>query len=173
MTATRATRPKLALAGRRTPCAALVALFCACGAPPRSTATGQDGERDGGAVSTCAARELAPTLLPGVAPEERTLAYWLGRLGADGDEVVLDPEAVRRHDAAFAALAGPERLGAVDLLAPPDDAALKDEVNQPLGYLQERVQKGELVDAGGAALAASRVAALAPVATLPPLAPEL
>ncbi|MCC6525334.1 MAG: C40 family peptidase, partial [Polyangiaceae bacterium] len=42
-----------------------------------------------------------------------------------------------------------------------------------LGYLQERVQKGELVDAGGAALAASRVAALAPVATLPPLAPEL
>ncbi|MBM4376226.1 MAG: C40 family peptidase [Deltaproteobacteria bacterium] len=121
-----------------------------CARPSAPTGSGTAPSATG--APGCGARVSAPNPLPGVKPEQRTLAYWVDRQ-PDVDGVVLAPAAIRAHNQAFVARdrAKPDAdaLALFDLRTPVDRARLEQELEARLGFLRTRVEKGDYVALDG------------------------
>lgn len=131
-----------------------------------------ESSADAGTAS-CPARAAAPKPLPRVAPEHRTLAYWLART-SNPDEVVLDADAIRAQNLALAhhdrTHPSEDARAPFDLLAVVTAPLLEKEVRLRLEYLRTRIEKGELLDRAGKP---PDLAPFAAPASLPPLRSEL
>ena len=95
----------------------------------------------------CPARAPAPSPLPGVAADQETLAYWLGRTP---DAVLMTPEDVARHNAALARPGGPDTAGDVfATVAKTGPEAIRAELRDRLAYLRGKIAAKEYVDQNG------------------------
>lgn len=137
-------------------------------------AQSDDSTQQASEPSTCPATLPGEVLLPGVAPEHRTLEYWLSELEdqVELDEVLIDAAGIAAHNYAMTAPRGEQAPYRADLLAPPDRAQLLREVQERLAWLQERGADRRYVNAEGGALSAEELAAFDSVGSLSP-EPEL
>lgn len=132
------------------------------GTTPRDGADASGAQVDGSSVeevagdgvvlsAVCPETEPAPAPLPGVAPEQRTAAWWIERTRAwaDPDEVLLSVERLADHDRALQLPVDGRVLGRGDLLAPVDRATVRAETNGRLASLREALASGEHVDLAG------------------------
>ena len=141
---------------------ALLVVACAGRAGEAESRTSEGHEASGEErAASCPAMAPAPHPLPGVAPAELTLAYWLER--TEGlDEPLLTPPEIVAHDRALTS--DPENGLPIDrasLAEAPPAERLSREVATRLAYLRERIASGEYVDAGGARLDADEAGAFA------------
>lgn len=122
----------------------------------------------------CAPFSEADAPLPGVAPEQLTLDYWLRQLGErfDLDEVLLDPKAIAALNAA-APVPRDDYFPQRDLSAPLDVERFSREVLDRRTWAVDKLSKGEFVDATGAPLSASQRAILDHEVALASARPEL
>lgn len=131
---------------RPTTLAFILLLAGACTRPPaplpdvRETSAPPEAE-------TCPAKVPAQSF-PGTRAEHEQVSYWLEQLGKthDLDEVLLEPDAVDRHNAA---IRKPD-LGHTDLLAPVDEGQLRAKVTERLDWMRAQVESGKYRAADGA-----------------------
>ncbi len=134
--------------------------------------TGCEGKRSGRVpeqrpASCPQSRRVEPPLAQ-VAPEHRTLEYWLTRNETYGalDDALLSVDGVERHNQALQQPVAGEPLGQADLLAPIDVDALQARVEERLEYMKAKLEAGELVDEDGRTIDADEVAMFDHPATL-------
>lgn len=149
-----ATGVRLAAVGAGALALAGVAAACArFGAEPRS----EPGEGAVAGTSACPLEAPAPSPLPRVAPDARTLAYWLARV-PEPDVELLSTSAIRAHNAAFrahdAAEPDADALAPFDLRAPVEARRLADEIESRLAFLRGKVERREYVALDGSQSAA-------------------
>ena len=163
------------------PCVILAAVLFGCGGCG-SAAPGGDDPAGGGSAAddparpdTCPATATAPSPLPGVRPEQRTLAYWLGRVADQGDldEPLLSPAAITDHNRALALPFEERPLGHADLLAPIDRDFLLLEVTERVDFMREKLERGGYLTRDGERASAEQIAPFAAPVSLPALAPEI
>ncbi|MBI5490324.1 MAG: C40 family peptidase [Deltaproteobacteria bacterium] len=163
---------------------ALLALAACTQGAGQVTPRGGDGDArgvatDAGAAATAeeagesgACPELlpAPTPLPGIRDEQRTLAYWLARVAAYGppDEVLLSAGGITDHDRALQLPVDGWPLGWSDLAAPEDPHALQSEIASRLRSVRDDMASGRYVDRNGTRFPEDALAALDPPAQPPP-----
>lgn len=139
-----------------------VSAACASTSPPpvpdpdRATAEPGSPEVDDG----CAERRPADDLLPGVAQEHLSPAFWLQRSAelGDLDAVLIEPDAIARLNASIRS-AGLDRA---ELLAPVDPEALRRSLSDRLGFVAAKLASGDYVDATGQRLDAAPLLELDP-----------
>ena len=172
----------------------LAASLTACGGADSSGAGATtDPDRPG----DCPATAPAPSPLPGVRAEHRSLEYWLQQQSRYGDidEVLLTPAEVADHNHAFqpdpdgnsssgyaaeahvgssAARVRAEGAGSItNLNAPVDRARVEREVRERLEAMRERITSGQYLNSEGQPLSDQEVEAFALPNPTPPLRPAL
>lgn len=149
--------------------AVLGALVCLCTA---LFACRPDATRRGSDPACPAMRRVSPPLA-NVEPKHQTLAYWLRRAERHGplDDALLNANEVVRHNLALRQRPEDQHIGQNDLLEPPDEAALLEQVRGRLAYMRDKLKSGELVALPGT-IEADALEQLEPPSTLPPVRPE-
>lgn len=108
------------------------------------------------AKTTCPSSAPAPEQLPGTRPEHRSLEHWLEQLGSRADEPLMTVRDIRLWNEAVglrpATSDGDNDYSRVDLYAPVDPEAIREEVGERLQTMHERMRSGAYVDADGDAL---------------------
>jgi len=84
----------------------------------------------------------------GVRPEHQTAEYWIARQAEYGplDELLMSPEAIRRHNLALRRAGDGEPLGRADLFAPIEREELRRQLEERLSYVRRKVKAGDLLD---------------------------
>ena len=164
----------------------LLTALAACGGADSGGAT-----TDPGRPGDCPATAPAPSPLPGVRSEHRSLDYWLqqqSRYG-DVDEVLLTPDEVADHNHAFQ-IGAPRSssqaeahhsptshtevpVSITNLNAPVDRSRVEREVRDRLEAMRERITSGQYLDSEGQPLSEREVEAFALPNPTPPLRPAL
>ena len=137
--------------------AALV-LIAACASTPE--ATRDRAQNAAGASSSCPSRTRATGLLPGVKPEEATLAYWLERYSQpELDQVLMDDAAIAAYNMRVGRRPGRESFSQRDLRVPLDPLVLAAETRERLGSLRPDLLDGKLLASDNRAVADKDLAA--------------
>ena len=124
-------------------------LVAACGGA-ENNGTRSGVERPDG----CPETSPAPSSLPGVLPEHRSLAYWLERQAGDLDTPLLEADEIADHNRALSSGEGDEEsLSHQDLNRSPDSARIEQQVRERLAYIRELIADGTYVDRNGGPLA--------------------
>ncbi|HKP64648.1 MAG TPA: NlpC/P60 family protein [Polyangiales bacterium] len=129
-----------------------------CASTPEAT---RDRAQNGaGATASCPARTKAPAVLPGVQPEEQTLAYWLKRYTpAQLDQVLMDDASIAAYNLRVGRRPGRDSFSQRDLRVPLDPLVLQAELRERLGSLRPDVSSGKLLNPNSQALGEAELAA--------------
>ncbi len=150
-----------------------MAFITSCGESPEAPAESTSHTEEHPTI--CAPDRDAPSMLPGIAAEELSLEYWLEyhRTRGDLDTELLNPSAIDAQNAALAFGADDDLPFARDALATtPSHELMLREVQERLGYLRERLESGNYVDAEGQRFDAEFITRFASPSAIA-LAPEL
>jgi hypothetical protein len=147
-----ASRPSRAARRRQRLAAWLLCLAFGCGSHGRDSAAAAARSGNGGG-SECPARARVQNPLPGVAPEELTLDYWLARYTpAELDAQLMDEAAIAQLNQRVGKRMGRADFAQRDLRVPLDGLVLAEGLRERLALLRPDVSAGKLVGRDGQAL---------------------
>jgi hypothetical protein len=143
----------------------LLTLLAACAFQLACNARNADGSarRDqAGSGAECPGHARASLPLPGVKPEEATLAYWLRRYSpAELDAKLMDADEVAAYNARVGRRLGRQVYSQRDLRVPADGLELATDVRERLAQLRPDLSTGKLVSRTGRPLSDQERAAFA------------
>jgi hypothetical protein len=144
------------LRSKRQPLPLHCALWLACAAALGCNTAESERPRDAaqaGAGGSCGTHTRAPELLPGVKPEEQSLAYWLARYSpAELDAALIDEAGIAAYNERIGRRQGRANYSQRDLRVPIDSLSLSDSMRERLALLRPDVSAGKLVARDGRAL---------------------
>ncbi|MFK7999901.1 MAG: NlpC/P60 family protein [Polyangiales bacterium] len=132
--------------------AGLCALLFACGGPAAPGAPGAQGNVVQGAEgeAACPSTLRIPAPLPNVQPNERTESYWVGRYEEeerDLDATLLSEAEIQAHNTSMEN--GEPPLMPSVLSSPPEAGNMRAQLQERLGYMRQRIEAGEYLNADG------------------------
>lgn len=147
-------------------CAVWLCASCKGNVEPSATAPGAHAPP--GPTATCPARRKGTLPLPGVAPEQTVLDYWLARFTPEQlDTPLLTPEDVFTYNADVGERPGHDVVSQRDLGVPVDAITLASDVHIRLSQLRADLDQHGFVQRDGQPLAESARAAFSePLPTL-------
>lgn len=129
----------------------LCTLLFACGGPATPGAPSAQGNTVPGAEGEdCPSTVRVPAPLPNVQADERTASYWLERYeeqGRDLDGPLLSEAEVAAHNTSMEN--GEPPLMPSVLSSAPELANMRAQLEERLGYMRERIEAGEYLNADG------------------------